>query len=84
MFAEQSVAKPTRRPDGSAILTTLSLMVLIGVEVFAVALAGGWAIAGLFELGDYVGYGLMFVFGLMAVWLMVQLWRKATTTDPHR
>lgn len=81
MFPEQHVAKPSRRPEGSAILTTLSLMVLIGVEVFAVALAGGWAIAGLFELGDAVGYGLMLAFGLVAAWLMVQLWRKAIAAD---
>lgn len=81
MFPEQHVANPSRRPEGSAILTTLSLMVLIGVEVFAVALAGGWAIAGLFELGETIGYGLMLVFGLIAAWLMVQLWRKATSAD---
>ncbi|MDB5589969.1 hypothetical protein [Enterovirga sp.] len=76
---EQRVATAKRRPGSSPWLTMISLMVLIGIEVFAVALAGGWAIAGLFELGDYVGYGLMFGFGLIACWLMVQLWRKAAT-----
>ena len=58
-------------------------MVLIGIEVFAVALSGGWAIAGLFELGDYVGYGLMALFGVGAAWLMVQLWHKAASVDPN-
>jgi hypothetical protein len=56
----------------------MSLMVLIGVEVFAVALSGGWAIAGLFELGDVIGYALMAGFGAVAAWLMLQLWRKAS------
>lgn len=79
MAAKQRTAEGGRRPGGSPFLTTISLMVLIGIEVFAVAFAGGWAIAGLFELGDYVGYGLMLAFGLVAAWLMVQLWRKATT-----
>lgn len=78
------MANPDRRPESSSLLTTLSLMTLIGVEVFAVALAGGWAIAGLFELGDMVGYGLMGLFGLMAAWLMLQLWRKASNVDPLR
>lgn len=63
-------------------LTLLSMMVLIGVEVFAVAVSGAWAIAGLFELGDYVGYALMIVFSLIAAWLMLQLWRKAVGADP--
>lgn len=63
-------------------LTTLSLMVLIGVEVFAVALSGAWAVAGLFELGDYVGYALMMGFGLVAAWLMLSLWRRAVAVDP--
>lgn len=57
----------------------MSLMVLIGIEVFAVALSGGWAVAGLFELGDTIGYVLMAVFGVVAAWLMLQLWRKAAS-----
>lgn len=68
---------PGPRATGSPALTMLSLMVLIGIEVFAVALAGGWAIAGLLELGDVVGYGLMGAFSLVGAWLMVQLWRRA-------
>lgn len=75
------VATPTRRPDGRTLLTTLSLMVLIGIEVFAVAISGAWAIAGLFELGDYIAYALMVLFGLLACWLMLQLWRKATAVE---
>lgn len=65
-------------------LTTLSLVVLIGIEVFAVALSGAWALAGLFELGDYVGYGLMAAFAAVAAWLMLSLWRKAASIDPTR
>ena len=76
------MAQPARRPDGPAHLTTFSLMVLIGVEVFAVALSAAWALAGLFELGDYLAYGLMVLFGLFACWLMLQLWRRAASIDP--
>lgn len=71
------------RRKGDHALTTISLMVLIAVEVFAVALSSGWAIAGLFELGDHVGYALMAVFSVGAAWLMLQLWRKAANVDPN-
>ena len=77
------MAAPTTRPRRDHALTTISLMVLIGVEVFAVALSGGWAIAGLFELGDVVGYVLMAIFGVGAAWLMLQLWHKAANVDPN-
>ncbi|NNM70981.1 hypothetical protein [Enterovirga aerilata] len=61
--------------------TLVSLMVLVGIEVFAVALSGGWAIAGLFELGQTVGYGLMGIFSLAALYMMVQFWRRATSVQ---
>ena len=41
------------------VITIMSIMILVGAEVFGVAIAAGWALAGLFELGDYVGYALM-------------------------
>ena len=61
--------------------TLASLMILVGIEVFAVALAGAWAIAGLFELGHIVGYVLMALFSLLALYMMVQLWRRAAHAD---
>ena len=66
------------------LLTILSLMVLVGTEVFAAAIAAGWALAGLFELGDTVGHVLMVVFSLGAAWIMLQLWRRATSIEPIR
>ena len=67
-----------------SLLTILSLMVLVGTEVFAAAIAAGWAIAGLFELGDTVGHVLMGVFSLGAAWVMLQLWKRATGIEPIR
>jgi hypothetical protein len=66
------------------LITILSMMVLVGTEVFAVAIAAGWALAGLFDLGDTVGHVLMVVFSLFAAWVMLQLWRRATTIEPLR
>lgn len=66
------------------LITIVSMMVLVGTEVFAVAIASGWALAGLFDLGDQVGHVLMGIFSLFAVWVMVQLWRRATSIEPIR
>ncbi|MDB5557841.1 MAG: hypothetical protein JWQ36_775 [Enterovirga sp.] len=56
-------------------------MVLVGIEVFAVALSGGWAIAGLLELGQVIGYVLMGLFSLFALYMMVQFWRRASSVE---
>ena len=64
------------------LLTEISVLILIGAEVFGVALAGAWAIAGLFELGDVVSYVLMAVFCLIGVYALVVLWRRAVLIEP--
>jgi len=66
------------------LITIVSMMVLVGTEVFAVAIAAGWALAGIFELGDTVGHVLMVVFSVFAAWVMLQLWRRATSIEPLR
>ncbi len=78
------LAAQTRPAEGRSYVTLLSMMILVGIEVFAVALSGGWAIAGLFELGDVVGYVLMAAFSIFAAWIMLQLWRRATGLDVGR
>lgn len=66
------------------LVTIVSLMILVGTEVFAAAIAAGWALAGLFDLGDTVGHVLMGLFCLLAAWIMLQLWRRATSIEPVR
>ncbi|GJD47910.1 hypothetical protein OPKNFCMD_0622 [Methylobacterium crusticola] len=66
------------------LVTLVSIMVLVGTEVFAVAIAAGWALAGIFELGDLVGHVLMGLFSLLALYIMVQLWQRANSIEPIR
>ena len=66
------------------LITIISVLILIGTEVFGVALAGGWAIAGLLELGDTAAYVLMGLFSLLGVYAMVALWRNAVAVEPIR
>jgi predicted membrane channel-forming protein YqfA (hemolysin III family) len=65
-------------------ITVVSVMILVGTEVFGVALAGAWAIAGLFELGDTAAYVLMGLFGLLAIYALLALWRHSTAIEPIR
>jgi hypothetical protein len=64
------------------VITVISIMILVGAEVFGVAIAAGWAIAGLFELGDYVGYALMALFSLFALYILANLWRRCVAVEP--
>jgi uncharacterized membrane protein YfcA len=76
------VATPAGKPNSpqsksSNLITLISVTVLIGTEVFAVALASGWAIAGLFELGDVVSYVLMGIFAALGAYIMVRFVQNA-------
>ena len=64
------------------VVTIVSIMILVGAEVFGVAIAAGWAIAGLFELGNLVGYALMGLFSLFAIYILVNLWRRCVAVEP--
>ena len=79
-----SVAAQQKGLRWDNLLTVVSVMILIGAEVFGVALAAGWALAGLFELGDTVGYALMGLFSLIGIYAMAVLWRRAVQVEPIR
>jgi hypothetical protein len=64
------------------LITIVSIMVLVGAEVFGVAISAGWAIAGLLELGNMVGYALMGLFSLLAIYFLVNLWRRCVAVEP--
>jgi hypothetical protein len=64
------------------LITVVSIMILVGAEVFGVAISAGWAIAGLFELGDIVGYILIALFSLFALYVLVVLWRRCVAVEP--
>lgn len=64
------------------LLTIICVMILIGTEVFGVAFAGAWAIAGLFELGLTVEYILTAIFCLAGFWMMRKLWHSSVAIEP--
>ncbi len=74
------MAEPQNRTRN--LITIVSVLILIGTEVFGVALSAGWAIAGLFELGNTVAYVLMGLFSLLGLYGMLALWRTSVRVEP--
>jgi hypothetical protein len=65
-----------------SVVTVISAAILIGAEVFGAAFAGGWAVANLFDLGEYgvhIMQGLFFLCGLA---VMVTFVRNARRVEP--
>ena len=75
------MAQP-KRVHWRNLITISSIMILIATEVFGVAIAGGWAIAGLLELGHTVGFVLMGLFSIFAAYVMSVVWRLCTKVEP--
>ena len=72
------------QPSRRNLITIISVLILIGTEVFGVALAGGWALAGLLELGPTAAYALMGLFSLIGAYAMLHLWRSSVRVEPIR
>jgi hypothetical protein len=71
-----------RRIAWPGVLTVISAAILIGAEVFGAAFAGGWAVANLFDLGEYgvhIMQGLFFLCGLA---VMIAFVRNARRVEP--
>jgi hypothetical protein len=66
------------------LVTIVSAAILIGTEVFGIAFAAGWAIAGIFELGTAVQYGLMGLFSLIGLYIMARFVQMADKVEPIR
>jgi hypothetical protein len=64
------------------VLTLTSVMILIGVEVFGVAFAAAWALAGMFELSDLSRWAVMGTFAALGAYAMLGLWRLSASVEP--
>lgn len=58
-------------------LTVISATVLVGVEVLVAGVAGGWALAGMFGLGEIGAWVLEAAGAALAVYFVVGFWRAA-------
>lgn len=77
-----STSSTAKRLNLGNLLTVISVAILVGTEIFGVAIASGWAIAGLFELGSNVSYGLMAFFSLFAAYGLFHFVKAAAQHEP--
>jgi len=77
-------ASPTRgrRILWQNVSTVVSAAILISAEVFGAAFAGGWAIANLFNLGDYGVYGLQITVLVVGLVVMAGFVRNGMRIEP--
>ena len=75
-------ASASGRMNWLNIMTVISAAILIVTEIIGAGLATGWAIAGLFGLGDIGAYVLEALFGLGGLALVVVFVRSAARVEP--
>ncbi len=81
-MSQPGSTKSSRRIQWQNVSTVVSAAILISAEVFGAAFAGGWAVANLFNLGDYGIYtlqGLLLIIGLV---VMVGFVRNGMRIEP--
>jgi len=78
-------------PDASAgsldvkrVVTLAGATVLIATQTIAASVAGGWAIAGFFGLGEIGAYALEAAGLAIGVWIVVKFVRAALKQEPLR
>lgn len=64
--------------------TLISVGILVGTEFLGVAIAAGWAIAGLFGLGKTFETVLMTGFGAIGLYALILFMKKAVAVEPIR
>ena len=66
------------------LVTLISVAILVGVEFLGVAVAAGWALAGLFGLSQTLETVLMTAFGALGLYALIIFMRRAIAVEPLR
>jgi hypothetical protein len=66
------------------LLTLVSVGILVETEFIGVAIAAGWAIAGLFQLGNTIAIVLMVALGLVSLYALFEFMKRAISLEPVR
>lgn len=76
------MAAQTGRGLGTkGLISVVSATILVATQAITIAIAAGWAMGGLFHLGDIGEYGLMAIFGLLAAYVSILYVRKAIVAE---
>ena len=74
----------SRQINVKNLLTLISVGILVGTEFLGVAIAAGWAIAGLFQLGTTIALVLMVAFGIVSLYAVFEFMKRAISLEPVR
>ena len=74
----------SRQINVKNLLTLISVGILVGTEFLGVAIAAGWAIAGLFQLGNTIALVLMVAFGIVSLYAVFEFMKRAISLEPVR
>ena len=75
-------ARKPARINWTNLLTVGSACVLVGAMILALGFATGWALAGMFGLGEIGAWVLEVFFGGVALVGLVAFWRMAVRVEP--
>lgn len=75
-------ARKPARINWQNLLTVGSACVLVGAMILALGVATGWALAGMFGLGDIGAWVLEIFFAGVALVGLVAFWRMAVRVEP--
>jgi hypothetical protein len=81
MAQNRDMSVPRARDSGGGLFTVISVAVLVGTEIMGAAVAAGWALAGLIELGPTLTYALIAIFGAGGIALLVMFVRSALRVE---
>ena len=81
MAQNRDMSVPPARDSGGGLFTVISVAVLVGTEIMGAAVAAGWALAGLIELGPTLTYALIAIFGAGGIALLVMFVRSALRVE---
>jgi hypothetical protein len=71
-----------KRINSTHLITVISATILVGVELLVAGVAGGWALAGMFGLGEIGAYVLEAAGAALALYFVVQFWLAANRVEP--
>jgi hypothetical protein len=77
----QPARTPRKRISWANLSTNLSVIVLVGTELFGAAYGGGWAVANLLGIEDLTSWVIAF-FSAGAAVAMAKLWMLCVRAEP--
>jgi len=66
------------------LITLISVGILVGTEFIGAAIAAGWALAGLLQLGNTIALVFMVAFGLVSLYALFEFMKRAVSLEPIR